>query len=112
MAIAAFLDRAQQVLAGVADGSVSAPALLMVYGANPAYAMPNLAKAQAAIDKAGFVVSFSPFMDETAAMADLIMPDCYAFERLDDAYSPYGSGQPNYTVAGSIIKPVFDTKPA
>jgi anaerobic selenocysteine-containing dehydrogenase len=98
-------------LAGVADGSVSAPALLMVFGANPAYAMPNLAKAQAAIDKAGFVVSFSSFMDETAAMADLIMPDSYAFERLDDAYCPYGSGQPNYTVAAAVIKPVFDTKP-
>ena len=98
-------------LTAVADGGAEAPALLMVYGANPAYAMPNLAKAQAAIDKAGFVVSFSSFMDETAAMADLIMPDSYAFERLDDAYSPYGSGQPNYTVAAAIIKPVYDTKP-
>ena len=98
-------------LTGIADGSANAPAMLMVYGANPAYAMPNLNKAQAAIDKAGFVVSFSSFMDETAAMADLIMPDSYAFERMDDAYSPYGSGQPNYTVAGAVTKPVFDTKP-
>ena len=99
-------------LSAVADGGAEAPALLMVYGANPAYALPNLAKAQAAIDKAGFVVSFSSFMDETAVMADLIMPDSYAFERLDDAYSPYGSGQPNYSVAAAVIKPVFDTKPA
>jgi anaerobic selenocysteine-containing dehydrogenase len=99
-------------LGNVADGGAEAPALLMVYGANPAYALPNLTKAQAAIDKAGFVVSFSSFMDETAAMADLIMPDSYAFERLDDAYSPYGSGQPNYSVAAPIIKPVFDTRPA
>ncbi len=98
-------------LGAVADGGAEAPALLMVYGANPAYALPNPAKAQAAIDKAGFVVSFSSFMDETAAMADLIMPDSYAFERLDDAYSPYGSGQPNYSVAAAVIKPVFDTKP-
>jgi menaquinone reductase, molybdopterin-binding-like subunit len=99
-------------LTAVADGGAEAPAVLMVHGANPAYALPNLTKAQAAIDKAGFVVSFSSFMDETAAMADLIMPDSYAFERLDDAYSPYGSGQPNYTVAAPVIKPVFDTKPA
>ena len=97
-------------LSGVADGTVGAPDLLMVYAANPAYAMPNLAKAQAALEKVGFVVSFSSFMDETAAMADLILPDSYAFERLDDAYSPYGSPQPNYTVAGAIIKPVYDTK--
>jgi len=99
-------------LGAVADGSAEAPALLLVYGANPAYALPNLTKAQAALDKVGFVVSFSSFMDETAAMADLILPDSYAFERLDDAYSPYGSGQPNYTVAAPVIKPVYDTKPA
>jgi len=98
-------------LTGIADGTANAPAMLMVYGANPAYALPNLTKVQAAIDKAGFVVSFSSFMDETAAMADLIMPDSYAFERMDDAYSPYGSGKPNYTVAAAAIKPVFDTKP-
>jgi anaerobic selenocysteine-containing dehydrogenase len=109
---AMFANDLVAYLSTVADGGAEAPALLMVYGANPAYALPNLAKAQAAIDKAGFVVSFSSFMDETAAMADLIMPDSYAFERLDDAYSPYGSGQPNYTVAAPVIKPVFDTKPA
>ncbi len=99
-------------LTAIADGGANAPALLLVHAANPAHALPNLAKARAAIDKAGFVVSLSPFMDETAAMADLIMPDCYAFERLDDAYSPYASGKPNYTVAAAVIKPVFDTKPA
>lgn len=99
-------------LSAVADGSLDAPELLMVYGANPAYAMPDLSKVQSALDKAGFVVSFSSFMDETAAMADLILPDSYAFERLDDAYSPFGSGQPNYTVVAPVIEPVFDTKPA
>lgn len=98
-------------LTGIADGAVSAPDMLLVYAANPAYALPNLAKAQAALDKSGFVVSFSSFMDETAAMADLILPDSYAFERLDDAYSPYGSPQPNYTVVEPIIKPVYDTRP-
>jgi anaerobic selenocysteine-containing dehydrogenase len=91
---------------------MDAPELLMVYAANPAYAMPDLSKAQSALDKAGFVVSFSSFMDETAAVADLILPDSYAFERLDDAYSPYGSGQPNYTVVAPVIDPVFDTRSA
>lgn len=99
-------------LSGVADGGVNAPALLMVYNANAAYALPNLAKAQAAIDKAGYVVSFSTFMDETTAMADLILPDSYGFERLDDSYSPYGAAQPIYTVAAPVIEPVFSTKPA
>ncbi len=97
-------------LSAVADGSEVAPKLLLVQAANPAYALPNLKKAQAAIDKTGFVVSFSSFMDETAEMADLILPDCYAFERMDDAYSPYGSALPNYTAVAPVIKPVFNTK--
>lgn len=99
-------------LSAIADGSASAPAVFMIYGANPAHSLPNLAKVQAALEKADFLVSFSSFMDETAALADLIMPDSYGFERLDDSYSPYGSAQPLYTVAAPIIKPVYDTKPA
>lgn len=98
-------------LSTIADGQTNAPALLMVYSANPAYSLPDLAKVQTALDKTDFLVSFSSFMDETAALADLIMPDSYGFERLDDSYSPYGSAQPIYSVAAPIIKPVYDTKP-
>lgn len=97
-------------LTSIAEGRTEAPALLMVYGANPAHALPNLVQAQAALAKADFLVSFSSFMDETAALADLIMPDSYGCERLDDSYSPYGAGQPIYTLASPIIAPIYDTK--
>jgi anaerobic selenocysteine-containing dehydrogenase len=100
-------------LAAVAAGNAPAPKVLLVHAANPAYALPDLKTAQTALDKAGFVVSFSSFMDETAAQADLILPDSLTYERYDDAYTPYGSGQANYTMAAPILKqPLFATKAA
>lgn len=99
-------------LTAVADGQEEAPKVLLVHNANPAYALPNLTKIQNALDKADFLVSFSTFMDETAALADLILPDSYALERLDDSYSPYGAPHAIYTVAAPVTQPVYDTKAA
>lgn len=99
-------------LTAVADGQEDAPKVLLVHSANPAYALPNLNKVQSALDKAEFLVSFSTFMDETAVMADLILPDSYALERLDDSYSPYGAPQAIYTVAAPVTKPIYDTRAA
>ena len=87
-----------------------APKVLLVHDANPAYALPGAAAQN--VGKAGFVVSFSSFMDETAAMADLILPDSRPMEKFDDVFSPYGVGGPVYTLVRPVIKPVFDTKPA
>jgi anaerobic selenocysteine-containing dehydrogenase len=100
--------------AGIAAGSTPAPKVMLVHGgANPAYAMPDLKAAQTALDKVGFLVALSSFMDETAAKAHLILPESLTYERYDDAYTPYGSGKPNYTLAAPVLKaPLFNTKAA
>ncbi len=110
----------QQILANdfvdyllkVGAGQTKAPAVLLAYEANPAYALPQTEAMAQALDKAGFLVSFSSFMDETAAMADLVLPAPLVMERIEDMYTPYGSGWVNYTVASPVIAPVFDTAPA
>lgn len=93
-------------------GKAKAPKVLLVHDANPAYALPKAGDVAAALADVEFLVSFSSFMDETAAMADLILPDCRPMERYDDVYSPYGVAGPVYTVVEPVIEPVFDTKPA
>jgi len=97
-------------LSAVESGKKAAPKLLMVYEANPRYALPAAAKLGAALDKAGFVVSFSSFMDETAAKADLIMPNPLSLERYDDLQTPYGSGFASYTLGTPVTKPVANAK--
>ncbi|XPV75015.1 MAG: menaquinone reductase molybdopterin-binding-like subunit QrcB [Desulfovibrio sp.] len=87
------------------------PEVLFVYDANPAYGLPE-AEAMAAALKKSFVVSFSTYMDETAEMADLILPAPHSFERYDDTLSPYGVGQVVYTVGAPVMNTGFETKSA
>ncbi len=74
----AFLDM-------VSKGAPYPINVMMVHEANPAYSLPENKLFQAALEKVGFLVSFSSYMDETAQQADLIMPNQMALERFDDA---------------------------
>ncbi len=99
-------------VAAVAEGKAQAAKVMLVVDANPAYALPQPEITAKALEKSGFVVSLATFMDETAAVADLILPASYFLEAMDDVYTPFGSGKANYTVSSAIVKPVFDTRPA
>lgn len=97
-------------LKGVADGKTPAPKALLVYDANPAYGLPETAAMAKALEKIPYKVSFSSFMDETAAMCDLILPNSLTLERYDDLATPYGSGFCVYSLAMPYQKPVCDTR--
>ncbi len=90
-------------------GRDEAGGVTLVYEANPVYALPECKQTMAALEKT-FLVSFSAFLDETAAKADLVLPNSYFLERLDDAYTPYGSGKANYSLGQPVLEPVFDTR--
>jgi menaquinone reductase, molybdopterin-binding-like subunit len=97
-------------LAQVATGK-AAPAALLVYSANPAYALPQAADMAKALGNIAFKVSFSTFMDETASLADLVLPAPHSFERFDDALNPYGVSKPTYLAGKPVVKkPVMDCK--
>jgi len=97
-------------LAAVDAGKAPAPEVLFVYEANPAYSLPQAGNMAKTLRKAGMLVSFSTFMDETAAMADLVLPAPHPFERLDDAQSPYGLGKATYALATAVVAPEKDCK--
>lgn len=96
-------------LKSVAEGRENAR-VLMVYDANPAYGLPEAEAMGRAMDKAGFTVSFSSFMDETAERADLLMPNSMTAERYDDLYTPHGAGSATYSVNRPLVKAAFDTR--
>ncbi|WP_035250411.1 menaquinone reductase molybdopterin-binding-like subunit QrcB [Desulfocurvus vexinensis] len=93
----------------LAEGQAKADVLL-VYDANPAYALPQAELMAQAVRRAGFTVSFSSFMDETAELADLVLPSSMALERYDDVYTPYGAGQAVYSLNRPLARPAFDTR--
>src|SRR5439155_14973 len=74
-------------------------ALLFVYGTNPAHSLPGAF--QQALGKVAFKVSFSSYMDETAAACDLILPDHHPLEQ-------WGDSRPRAGVIG-LQQPVVQT---
>lgn len=57
---------------------------LLLYYANPAYSAPEFARSPELLDAVPFIVSFSPFPDETSRHADLVLPDHTYLERWQD----------------------------
>jgi anaerobic selenocysteine-containing dehydrogenase len=108
-AIAPAKDAAS-FLVEVATGK-AAPAALIVYEANPAYALPQAADMAKALGNIAFKVCLTTYMDETANLCDLVLPAAHSFERFDDAMNPYGVAKPTYLAGKPVVKkPVVDAK--
>jgi anaerobic selenocysteine-containing dehydrogenase len=83
-----------------------------VHGANPAYGLPDSVDFAAAMDKVGKVVSFSSFMDETTAKADLVLPDHVYLESWGDDVPEPGPGYETITFQQPVVYPFqSETRP-
>jgi molybdopterin-containing oxidoreductase family iron-sulfur binding subunit len=69
----------------VAEMTAGAVDVLVVHDANPAYDLPASAGFRAALAKVALVVSTSPRVDETSALAHVVCPAPHALESWDDA---------------------------
>lgn len=84
---------------------------LLLYYANPVYAWTNPERWRSAIEKVPFVVSFTPFLDETAALAaDLVLPDHTYLERWEDAAPAPSVGFPIFGLRQPVVEPLHDTR--
>ena len=92
-------------LAGTAGAPIEA---LLLYYANPLASSHRPQDWQAALEKIPFVVSFSPFLDQTARVADVILPDLLPFERWQDAPVPASYPYAVWGLARPLIAPPPD----
>ena len=92
-------DLTQRMRDGVVD-------VLFVHGANPAYSAPTGLGFVEALGQVGFKVSFARVIDETAAQADLILPDHDPLEQWNDFEPRAGT----YLLQQPVMQPVFDTR--
>lgn len=76
--------------------------LVFFYETNPFYDFPL--KVRKKLDSIGYKVSISPIINETCYESDLIIPSPYFLERLDDCFTPFGSGGANYSVANKLVE--------
>jgi anaerobic selenocysteine-containing dehydrogenase len=96
--------------AAIDSGQDSPVQVLFVANANPIYSMPDTQAVRNAFDKIPLVVSFSSFMDETAADADLILPNHVYLERWEDIPAASGFPRPIIGLARPVVDPHFNTR--
>jgi anaerobic selenocysteine-containing dehydrogenase len=83
---------------------------LLVCGANPLYDLPEQLGLQAALGKVPALVSFSPMVDETAAQADLILPDHTYLEAWGYISIDNGGDRPILGAQQPVVVPLRDTR--
>ena len=86
--------------------------MVIVHNADPVYGLPTGVGIREALSNENVVViSASPFLDETTAMADLIIPDRAGLEDWgDDAPNP-APGHKVYAVQQPVVNPLPDLDP-
>jgi anaerobic selenocysteine-containing dehydrogenase len=94
----------------VVSGDAPSINLLFLYRANPAASSPDPAEVTRAFEQIPLVVSFSPFLDESARHADLVLPDHTYLERWQDAPAPPSVPIPVWSVVQPMIPPLHDTR--
>ncbi len=96
-------DPASRFAAAVGASPSDTIDTLLLYYANPLASSPRPDAWREALDRIPFVVGFSPFLDETTAHADLILPDLLAYERWQDAPAPQSHPYPVWGVARPLV---------
>ncbi len=99
----------QQVAGDLRSGRTR---LALIHDANPVHGLPASVGFGDALNRDDlFIISFSPFMDETTALADLILPDRVF---LEDWGSDIPEPGPGYQVLGMqqpVVNPLSDLDP-
>jgi len=101
-------DLAQAALAG---GSVNINTLLLV-GGNFVFNGPSATLMEELARKTPFVVAITPYLDESAAVADLVLPATHWLEGWGDSTTPYGSPVACYGLHRPLVKAVPEAKDA
>ncbi len=83
---------------------------VLVHGADPVHALPGAVQFREALRQAPFIVSFSSFMDDTTALADLILPSHLPLEDWGDDVPDPGPGFPVVSVQQPVVRPFYDTR--
>jgi anaerobic selenocysteine-containing dehydrogenase len=83
---------------------------LFLYYTNPLFSSPEVEPVREALNKVPFIVSFSPFLDDSSMYADLILPDHTYLERLQDVEMVPSTGYPVVGLRQPVVAPLFDTR--
>ena len=86
--------------------------VLLVHDTNPAYALPSNVGFREAMENVPLVIALSSFMDETTAMADIVLPTNTYLESWGDDIPDPGVGFPMASLSQPVVATLYDTLPA
>jgi anaerobic selenocysteine-containing dehydrogenase len=98
-------NQALQFAEAVAAAQDPGIEVLLLYYANPLASSTQPDVWRQALEKIPFVVSFSPFLDETTRYADLVLPDLLPYERWQDAPGPPSYPYAVWGLAQPLVEP-------
>jgi len=96
-------EKVNKLVADVMKGK--GPDMLMFYGSNPVYTLPEGKAFGEQLKKIKHTLSFSSYADETASLCSLACPDHHPLEAWND-YNPKTS---HYALAQPTIRPLHNT---
>ncbi len=100
-------DDVRGLLQRMKDGQID---LLLIHGTNPLYELPSAAGVAEAIKHVPYVISFSPFINETALQSDLILPDHTYLESWGYQVPMPGTDRPTVSGQMPVVAPLYDTR--
>ncbi len=90
--------------------AMNMPSVLLLYNANPVFATPDAIGLRDLLLKIPFIASFGSFLDDTSALADLILPDHSPLESWLDDSPVSGSLHSVMSVAPPVMAPLHNTR--
>lgn len=106
----AALPSMQAFVADRLANAASTPELLIVDGVNPIFTAPSAWRLRESLLRVPTIVSVGAFLDETSALADLILPDHSFLESWTDAVPESGASTGVISVAAPAMRPLHNTK--
>ena len=108
--VARSLSQNSDFLSQLLSGGFENAEALFLYKANPVFATPPGLRMGEKLTRTPFIVSFSSFIDETSAFADLILPDHSPLESWLDDVPESGTSEAVFTLARPVMRPLHDTR--
>lgn len=107
-----FFDRddLSQLIENLVSGNPYPIEVAFIYGTNPLFETPQPTRVKEALSKIHLLVSFSSFMDETAAFSDLILPDHTYLEKWDLDYGVPHIPFLHVGLSQPVVEPRFKTR--
>lgn len=100
----------QQLAAALLAGGDAPVQVLFVDGVNPVFTTPRAWKVREALAAVPYIVSFGSFLDETSALADLILPDHSFLEAWSEAVPESGALTAVVSAAPPAMAPLHQTR--